>query len=246
MSQIVLTNCFCLAGKYNMSGKLNAIALDDKPDALPNTTFGCTAVSRKRGLDVVTAALAGFWEADSSDEYFSNFVLTNVPMTIAPEPTIGGPGYSFLSRNTEYQFGGTVGEMGKFSVKSESVGTRMIRGNILENGVTARIITGVGAAFELGAVGAAQYLYGAIHVISAATAVGDTMDVVIESDSVGTFDATPENQIEFTQVLGNGGGVYEWAVPIAGGIADTFWRAKWTIVDVDNPSFNFVVFMGIL
>ena len=246
MGQIILSNCKLWAGKYDMSGKLNAIALDDKPDALDNTTFGCTAKSRKQGLPTVLAALAGFWEADSSDEYFSNFVLSNVPMTIAPEPTIGGPAYSFLSRNTEYNFGGAVGEMCKFNVKAESVGTRMVRGNILENGVAARIITGVGAPFELGALTDVQYLYGVLHVLNAATAVGDTLDVVIESDSVGTFDATPEDQIEFTQVLGNGGGVYEWAVPIIGPITDTFWRAKWTIVDSDDPSFNFVVFMGIL
>ena len=246
MAQIILSNCKLWVGKYDMSGKLNAIALDDKPDALDNTTFGCTAKSRKQGLPTVLASLAGFWEALSSDLYFSNFTLTDVPMTIAPEPTIGGPAYSFLSLNTEYQFGGSVGDMGKFSVKAESVGQELIRGNILENGLVAKIASNVGAAGLFGPLTDIQYLYGVLHVMSAATAVGDTLDVIIESDSVATFDASPETQISFTQVLGNGGGLYEWATPVIGPIADTWWRTKWTIVDVDDPSFTFAVFMGIL
>jgi hypothetical protein len=245
MSQIILNNCLCLVAGYDMSGKLNAIALDDTPDELDNTTFGCTAKSRKQGLSLVIATLAGFWEA-APDLYYSDFTLTNVPMTIAPEPTIGGPAYSFLSRNTEYQFGGTVGEMGKFSMKAQSVGQQLIRGAILENGVTARIATGQGAAFELGTVGAAQYMHGCIHVISAATAVGDTLNVIIESDSAETFDVSPETQLTFTQILGNGGAVYEWLIPVIGPVTDTWWRCSWTIAEADAASFNFAVFFGIL
>jgi len=246
MGQIILSNCKLWAGKYDVGGNLNAIAIDDKPDALENTTFGCTAKSRKKGLPIVTAALAGFWEAPSPDIYFSNFVLTNVPMTVAPLPTVGGAAYSFLSRNTEYNLGGMVGEMAKFNVKAESVGQKLIRGYILENGETARIANGDGTALELGAVGAAQYMYGAIHVTSAATAVGDTLDVIIESDTEEAFGDTPETQLEFTQVLGNGEGTYEWLTPVIGPVADTWWRASWTIVDVDDPSFKFAVFFGIL
>jgi len=246
MGQIILSNCCLWAGKYSMSGNLNAIAIDDKPDALPNTTFGCTAKSRKKGLPLVTAALAGFFNSINTDLFFSNFVLTNVPMTVAPEPTVGGPAYSFLSRNTEYKLEGMVGDMLKFNVKAESVGQKLIRGYILENGGTARIANGSGTALELGAVGAAQYMYGAIHVTSAATAVGDTLDVIIESDTEEAFGDTPETQLTFTQVLGNGEGTFEWLTPVIGPVADTWFRCSWSVADVDDPSFNFAVFFGIL
>jgi hypothetical protein len=244
MTQIVLTNCKAWVGKYDFSGKLNAIALDDAPDVLDNTTFGCTAKNRKKGLDVVTASLAGFWESEP-DSYCSDFILTNVPITLAPETTVGSTAYSFLSRNTEYKFGGSIGEMGKFSMKAESVGTKMIQGCTLENGIVAKSITGVGAASLYGTVGATQYLYGALHVISAATVAGDTLNVIIESDDVATFLGTPSTRIAFTQVLGNGGATYQWATPVAGPIADTWWRTAWTIVNVSAPLFGFVVFMGI-
>ena len=245
MAQIVMSDCKVWAGGYDVSGSLNAIALLDAPDALDNTTFGCTAKSRKKGLEVVTADLEGFWSAPSPDVHFSSLGVAS-GMTIAPVKTVGTPAYSFRSQNIEYTLGGMIGELCKFSVKAESIGTKLIRGWILENGETARIANGNGAAFELGAVGAAQYLYGALHVIAAATAVGDTLDVVIESDSQADFGGTPEDQIEFTQVLGNGGVKYEWATPIIGAIADTFWRCKWTIAGGAGKSFNFACFMGIL
>jgi len=228
-----------------MSGELNAIVLNDAPDMLDDTHFGHTAKSRKKGLDVITADLEGFFEAETSDKYFSTLGVPDVPLTIAPEPTIGGPAYNFLSQNVEYKWGGTVGEMGKFSVKAESVGTKMIRGNILENGATARTASLEGTAFELGAVAADKYLYGVIHVISAASLVGDTLDVIIESDTEEAFGDTPETQITFTQVLGNGGTTYEWATPIAGAITDTWWRTAWTIAGAGDHTFSFVVFMGI-
>lgn len=252
MAQILLNNCKLWVGKYDMSGKLNAMALNDAPDILINTTMGNTAKNRKQGLALVTASLAGFAEADSSDLYFSDKSFTNIPLTAAPEPTVGGPAYSFLSRNADYQWGGAVGELAKFSVKALSVGTKLIRGNILENGATARIANGnTATAIQLPAPSAGQYLYGVLHVISAATDVGDTLDVIIESDDVLNFGGTPETQLSFTQVLGNvvGGGTYQWATPVAAGaITDTYWRAKWTIVDAgaDNASFTFTVFMGII
>jgi len=246
MGQIILSNCKLWAGKYDMGGNLNAIAIDDKPDALPNTTFGCTAKSRKKGLPLITAALAGFFKSASTDLYFSNFILTNVPMTVAPEPTVGGPAYSFLSRNTEYKLEGMVGDMLKFNVKAENVGQKLIRGYILENGGTARIANGSGTALELGAISDGQTMFAALHVMSASPS--DTLDVIIESDSLEAFTDDPQTRIAFTQVnLGaGGGGTYEWKTYTpAGGQVDTWWRISWTVAGVE-PSFEFVVFAGIL
>lgn len=249
MAQIVLSDCKLWVGGYDMSTKLSSIALDDNPDMLDNTTFGATAKSRKKGLDVVAASLAGYWEQEP-DVFFSVLGTTGLPMTIAPASTVGGLCYMIPStQNVEYSWGGSVGELNKFNVKVENVGSKMIRGAIIKPGLVNWAISGASAAGAYGVVGATQYLYGVMHVMSTATDVGDTLDVFIESDSVATFDATPEDQISFTQVLGNlaGGRTYQWATPIAGPIADTWWRAKWTIVDAGaaNASFLFTVAMAI-
>lgn len=232
MGQIILSNCLLLAGKYNMSGKLNAIALNDSPDMLDNTTMGATAKSRKKGLDVITADLEGFWEQEP-DEYFFVLGTPNVPMTVAPEPTEGGPAYSFLSQNVEYSTGGSVGELMKFTVKSEAVGQRMVRGRILLN--ATKTANGSGTAFELGAIGASQTMYAALHVVSAAV---DTLDVIIQSDALEAF-GSPSDQITFVQATDE---TFEWKTK-AGPVADTWWRVNYTLGAV-GP-FTFTVFAGI-
>jgi hypothetical protein len=221
-----------------MSGKLNAIALNDTPDILENTTMGCTARSRKKGLDLITADLEGFWE-EEPDTYFSELGTPNVPLTIAPLPTEGGAAYSFLSQNIEYKWGGMVGDMGKFSVKAESVGTKMIRGAILLN--DTKDATGNGTAFQLGA-GTGKTLYGSLHVISASAS--DTLDVIIQSDALEAFGSAAA-KITFTQVaLGaGGGGTYEWKT--AAGDGDDWYRVNYTIAGA-GPSFIFAVFLGLI
>jgi len=237
MGQIILSNVLLLAGKFNFSGKLNAIAFSEDPDVKDCTVFGNTAKNRKQGLPLITAALAGFFDQEP-DEYFSNHSLTNIPMTIAPTPAEGGPAYSFLSKSAEYQFGGEVGEMFKFSVKAESVGTKLIRGNILLN--DTKDASGNGTPFHLG-VGTGKTIYGVLHVISASPS--DTLDVIIQSDALEAF-GSPVSLITFAQVaLGvDGGGSYEWAVPVAGN-ADEWYRVNF-VLGGGSPSFSFAVFIG--
>jgi hypothetical protein len=238
MGQIVLTNCRLWVAGYNMSGKLNAIALDDAPDVLDNTTFGCTAKSRKKGMDMIMGALAGFWELEP-DEYFSTLGTPNIPIIVAPEPTEGLAAYYFLSQNTEYKLDGTVGDMAKFSVKAESVGTRMVRGNILLN--DTKVANGNGTAFQLG-VGTGKTIYGCLQVISASAS--DTLDVIIQSDNAVGFPH-PASLITFTQVnLGAGGGRTYQSLTAAGN-ADDWYRVNYTVGGV-GPSFEFVVFMGMV
>jgi hypothetical protein len=126
----------------------------------------------------------------------------------------------------------------------------MIRGHLLESALVARTASASGSVLLMDAATAGQYLYGVLHVISAATAVGDTLNVIIESDDAVGFGGSPTTQITFSEVLGNvvGGRTYQWATPVAAGaITDTYWRASWTIVDAgaDDASFTFAVFMGI-
>lgn len=247
MAQIILSDCRVFAGGYNVSGDLNAIALNDAPDMLPDTHFGHTAKSRKKGLDYVTLDLEGYFNAVNSDKFFSTLGTVDVPITVSVTSTVGSAAYSFKSQNVEYTLPWTVGEMAKFSVKAETVGSRMVRGWLLENGGTARTSSGTGAIVELIEATAAKFIYGTLHITAAATQVGDTLDVIIESDALVTF-LSPTTRLTFNQVLGNGGVTYNWEVPVAGNAdGDTFWRCKWTIVDAGavDASFTMAVFLGI-
>jgi hypothetical protein len=248
MGQIILNNVKCWVGAYDLSGKMNAVALNDTPDVLDDTHFGHGAKSRAKGLDMIVADLEGFWQQEP-DEQFTLIGTPNIPMSIAPEPTVGGPCYSFPSQHTEFKWGGMVGELAKFSIKSESVGTKMVRGWILENGATARASTGTGTSIRprVGSgVGDSEYLYGAIHAVAVGSLVGDTLAVKIQSDADDNWGAGVSDRITFTTILGNGGVTYQWATRVAGPITDQYWRAIWSISDGGGThSFTFAVFMGI-
>ena len=115
----------------------------------------------------------------------------------------------------------------------------LIRG-ILGTHQTAAATSSASTKFQLGAVTAAQYLYGALHVYSA-SGTNPTLDVTLQSDA----DASAGSEtvrLTFAQKTAAG---YEWASPIVGAIADTYWRASWTVAGT-NPSFAFAVVFGIL
>jgi len=115
----------------------------------------------------------------------------------------------------------------------------LIRG-ILGTHQTAAATSSASTKFQLGAVTAAQYLYGALHVYSA-SGTNPTLDVTLQSDA----DASAGSEtvrLTFAQKTAAG---YEWASPIVGAIADTYWRASWTVAGT-NPLFAFAVVFGIL
>ncbi len=242
MPQQVFQNCKLWLAQYDLSAKMNALAIADTPDMLDNTVFGNTAKSRKKGLSAVAANHQGFWDITADDAIWNDFDVTNVPMTFGP---IGGAegerAYSFCAQTAEYNLEGVMGELFKFSVKAENAGGNLIRGTILFN--DTKTATNVETAYNLGAVVAGQKLYGALHVTAASA--GDTLDVIIQSDIAENM-ADPTTRITFAQKSAVG---YEWATPVAGPIldvaeADNWWRVSWTIGGVD-PSFTFAVFCGI-
>jgi hypothetical protein len=115
----------------------------------------------------------------------------------------------------------------------------LIRG-ILGTHQTAAATSSASTKFQLGAVTAAQYLYGALHVYSA-SGTNPTLDVTLQSDA----DASAGSEtvrLTFAQKTAAG---YEWASPIVGAITDTYWRASWTVAGT-NPLFAFAVVFGIL
>jgi hypothetical protein len=244
MASTAMTDCKLYVASFDLSGDMNALALEHAAEMLDATTFGNGTRINKAGLKSIVAQHEGLWNADGTDQaddvLFSRIGTQNIPVTICPTTGADGePAYSFESIHSTYNPGGTVGEMFAFSVSAEgSDGKPLVRGMVMHP-ATARTATGNGTARQLGAVGATQSVYGALHVI-AASGTTPTLDVTVRSDDGSGF-GSPTTRLTFAQKVAIGS---DWQ-SAAGAITDDWWRVTYTIGGTD-PSFTFVVAVGIV
>ena len=91
--------------------------------------------------------------------------------------------------------------------------------------VTAISTTANGTAFDLGQVSSSQSLYGALHLMTAAS-TARALSMTIQSATSSGF-TTPTTRITFTLSSARGS---TWALPVSGLSTDPkFWRAAWTL-----------------
>lgn len=230
---------------YNLSGDINALALNYGVELGDATVLLDASRRRRAGLKTIAFQHEGFvnYGVDQVDDaLFNDIAVANVPMTICPHNS-GAEGeiaFFFNGLAGQYQPGGTVGEMHRFSVSGEADdGRDLIRGTVLNN--ATRTVTANGTAFNLGAVSATQKLYAVLHVFDPVAGSLPTLDVKIQSDDASGF-VSPIDRITFAQKTNKGS---QYATPVAGAITDTWWRAVWTIGGTGGPSFPFVVVIGI-
>ena len=227
---------------YDFSGDMNSMSLEYGAELQDDTVFGDDTRSRKGGLKTVAFSHAGFWNADGTDEpddiLFARVGLGSDVMTVAPETGAAGEAAYILNAITgEYNVGAAVGEMLGFTVTGESQ-SNLVRGTIIHN--ASQTSTGSGSEYEVGAVASGEYLYAALHVLSV-SGTDPTLTVKVQSDATGFASAT--DRITFTEATAVGA---QWATPVAGAIADDFWRVNYTVGGTDTPTFEFVVTIGIL
>jgi hypothetical protein len=227
-------------GGFNLTGDMNALALDYSADMQDDTVLGDDTKSNLAGLRIVQAHHEGLWNGgvgNVDETLFNNIAIANQPMTIAPLTGADGElAYSFLSNLGKYSPGGSVGDIFKFSVSAEG-SSNLVRGTILLQG--AKTVTGNGVSRNLGAVSATQKLYAALHVVAVA-GTNPTFDAILKS-AVTDF-ATITNRITFAQAVAIGS---QWATPVPGPITDTFWRLDYVIGGTAGPSFTVLVNVGI-
>lgn len=244
MSLNALINAKIWLAEYDLSGDLNAVALEETVDQLEATTFGATTKITKPGLLDLKASVAGFINlgAGFSEEFLSSKLgLADVPMTIGPTTGAEGePAYSFPAAIATFDpLAGKVSDtsMQKFTIEAENTSVRLVRGTIGHN--AARTTTGTGTVFNLGAVAAGQGLYGILHV--PAISGGPTVTIKIQSAALVGF-GSPTDRITFTAVTTK---TSQYAF-LLGAITDAFWRVTWTITGGAGPSITFIVNIGIL
>ena len=225
MGSTVLTNCRIWMGGYELSGQLNSIGIDYGAELLDDTVFGTGGTrSNKPGLKTLTINGGGFWDDELDGAIYARIGADREVVSVSPTGfTEGDRVYFTRAVNGSYNpLSGAVGELLSFELDFHNSDCQLVRGVILGTG--QKTVSGVGAAFNLGPVLPLHLCYGALHVKDP-VGTGGTLDVVIESSPDNTF-AAAQTRLTFPQVTDTIGGSWDEQV---GPIADTWWRAKWTI-----------------
>ena len=241
MPSLALNDVKLFAAGHDLSGQMNACALEYAADLLDETTFGQTTRINKGGIKSVVANHQGFWDAGGvtavDPVVFARVGLEDVPIVIGPE---GGAftarAYLFRAIHAEYAIGaGVVGELLPFSVAMEGTGGQpLVRGRLLHNASATGNVTGT--AVQLGSITATQFLYATLQVFS-----GSGSFVVIVQSAAAPDFVGATTRITFATVGAGVAVASEWATPVPGPITDTSWR-----VFATNPATrNFAVAVGI-
>ena len=233
-TQVITCSKLWLDG-YDLSGRMNALALNVSADMQEDTVLCSDTHTMKGGLKSVTMAHEGFFsggDGDVDDVLFDSFALAGVPVSIGPvnSGADGELAYFMKATMADYSPGAAVGEMFAFSVTAENAGDGLVRGTIMHNAVESG--SGSGTARQLGAVASGEKMYAVIHVISGT----GTLDVVVQSDDNSGM-TSETNRITFTQATG----VTAELLSVDGPITDDWWMVDFTV----TGSFEFVVILGI-
>lgn len=229
---------------YDISADHTNIELNMGRQELDKSAFGDVGVARCAGLwtfdfthegwvqhNTATPAIEDILHGDIGSD---SKIITICPTTGAVN-TIAYSAYGVsLSYTPTYRHGELAGFVGAGYSQSEKV----VRGTTLLTG--AKTESENGTPYELGAVGATEFLYGILHCTAVSGTDTPTITVVIESDDAEAFtDAT--TRISFTAKTAIGA---QWATRVAGAITDTWWRAVCTVTGT-NPSLTIHCVMAI-
>ena len=244
MGQYFYENTKILWEGRDLSGDLNNVSLSlDKAD-LDDTAFGDSGVNHRPGLKDFGMAFSGFTDFANpgiESTIHGDWGSQNKILTIAPEDVTEDVSTAYTTRGAILSFNpmeGSVGEMMAISGSAVNTGNTIVRGIILASG--AKTSSGNATGNQLGAVGAAEFLYASIHCTAVSGTNTPTIDVIVESDDNSGFSSAT-TRVTFSSITAVGA---QWATPVAGTITDDYWRAAWTITGT-NPSLIVYVTIGI-
>ncbi|MDH2425784.1 hypothetical protein [Sphaerisporangium sp. TRM90804] len=225
MSVIALLNAFCYVHAHDFTADSNALTFSGEAAENDATTFRSQGWKTlgPGGLRSGVLNMGGFWQSASSDAVdpitWNDLAVPDRVMTFGPIETEGNPAYMWQGAHYQYQLGGAgLGELAPYSLEghgSNSIG--VVRGR-LAAAMQVKAATGVlGSALQLGAVGAAQYLYATLHVLGTP---GTTITVQLQSDdNAGFTSATTRATLGPITTAGG-----TWMPRVAGAITDDYYR----------------------
>ena len=244
MSKIVLTNVRAFANAADLTAVTNKVSIDPKVEAVKVTNYASAGWDELLGgLAETDIVAAGFWES-GADASFADPALAAAlgllgPWSVAPAGAADGAlAYLTNALTATYKpIQGDVGSAAGFEAAAKG-STKLARGVVAHPPGTARTATGVGTAFQIGALSASQSLYVNLHVLSVSGTATPTITVRVESDNAVGFPSAVTVGT-FTAATAIGG----QHMRIAGPLTDDWYRAAWTISGT-TPSFLFVVTLG--
>lgn len=230
-AEFVVDRAFAYFGDHDFTGDIHTWSLDGGSDVRQRTTFRNTGSHRfSMGLFTNTMTMAGyadFAEGGSDASLWTpHAARASRVTTVGNIEAEGQPCCMTQQLIAAFTPGGgvPVGEMSAFTMSgagSDRYGA--IRGTLMVEQATVTATGAIGTEVELGAVDADERLFATLHLLGTA---GTSITVVLESDADDTFgSATTRGTFgPLTAVGGN------WLTPVAGAIADTWWRFRVTAI----------------
>lgn len=200
-----------------LSSSTTAVSTDHSVEMLDGTTLGNDTRINVGGLKVSSIGIDGLTDYTNNDaDLFADIGIEDKPLTIQ---TSGGKAIFMPVLFGEYNTGGSVGELNKFTISAGSRGA-LASGTVLM-AITSVNATGSSTAVLMGATSSTQKLRAALHCTSF---TGTSVAVIIESDDNAGF-TSPTTVATFTTLTATGS---QW-IEVSGPITDTYLRVKYTV-----------------
>ncbi|OPC81811.1 hypothetical protein B4N89_13475 [Embleya scabrispora] len=244
MTKMILLGVRAFAAGVDLTGASTKVEISAEVEDKDATTYGSGGWKEVLGgLSSAEIAAEGYWEAGDpsmvDDASWAQFGGIG-PWTIGPAgAAVGDLAYFTQALRADYGLGDQVGEIAPWKGTAKS-SWPLVRGSIAHPPGTARTVTGVGTAMQLGAVPAGKRLYAALHVLSVAGTAGPSITARVESDDAIGFPS-PTTRATFTAATAPGGQTLRTD---GTAITDTYYRLAWTITGT-TPSFMLAAALGI-
>lgn len=243
MAVEILRDCRMFAGGADLTVQSNRFEIEAETEDKEATTFGSNGWREVLGANKGGGFKGGgHWQAGDlakvDDEAWASLGALGAYSAFKTTAGAGDLAWLVKGLSSKYQFLGDQGEIAPYMLEVSS-SWPMVRGKGLHPPGTARTATGTGTAVEHVAVGASEYVYAAVHVLSISGTDTPTITFKLQSDDGSGF-ASATDRITFDAQTALGGQILR----AAGAITDTFWRLQWTISGT-NPSFLFVATFGV-
>ena len=240
MAKFVFNDGKVLSGGYDLSDHITSVNLEITAEELDATTINSGGFREKLGgLKDSTLTMDGFYEAGANkpDALLGASIGNELIVTTVPDAGVGNTAYFMKSRLFSYQMFGSVGEIAPFSISKSQSDDEVVQGKIeIDGALTA---SGNSTGVQLGAVGATERVYVAIHCTAVSGTSTPTVTFKLQSDDNSSF-TSPTDRITFSNITAIGAD-YQSA---AGAITDTYYRLNYTISGT-SPSFTIHATIGI-
>lgn len=238
MPKEILQDAALWMGAFDLSGSMNAMAIEGTTETQDCTTFGDPFRTYVIGPKNANFSGAGYLDTVIDKTLFDNWGLMGQTLTMAKAKPAGNIAYVGNVFQGQYSPAMTYGEVWAYTLNASLASRSFARGRVMHNGTLTT--TGTGTIIQLRSITAGKSAFATLHVIAP---IGGTATPTftgrVESDDAIGFP-TPQTRVTFTPRTTVGAEIKEIPGPIT---PDQYWRVAWTISGT-TPSFIIVMALG--